>query len=253
MKALWIALGAETLKLRRTLALAVAVLAPLVIAVFQLAMYLQHLDYYLPLPGENPWVQFSQIALVYWNLLMLPLFITLETALLAQLEHNGGNWKLIYTLSTSRWAIYAAKQLVAMGLVAFSVFVLLGLLVGVGKILQLIEPALGLDAAIPWGYIFKFAGLAYLASWLMISFHLWVGTRWNSFVLAAGVGITATILGVFVFGDDLAKYYPWTLPGTLALEMRDAGPIFTSLFLGCLGGLVLAFLGGRDVIRQDVC
>ena len=77
LKSLW----AEMLKTRRTLALLLTVIAPTVIVVFVVAFYFQRQDFFRPVAGGNPWNQFSQLILVYWNLLMLPLFITLETAL----------------------------------------------------------------------------------------------------------------------------------------------------------------------------
>lgn len=245
-------LSAETLKLRRTLALALTILAPLVIALLVFAMYAQHSEYYLKSGGVNPWKQLCDMSLVYWNLLMLPLFITLETGLLTNLEHNRNNWKLIYPLPNPRWAVYAAKQMVAMALFALSLLFMVALIVLLGFVLQGFLPEFGFDAPIPWAEIFSIAGLSYLASWFLISFHLWVSTRSSSFVLAMAVGITATILGIFLFGEKVASYYPWTLPGVVALNGTQSASLWLPLTLGSMGGIAMAFLGGWDVTRRDI-
>ena len=46
-----------------------------------------------------------------WAILALPLFITLETALLAQTEHSEKHWKHLFALAVPRWVYYAAKWL----------------------------------------------------------------------------------------------------------------------------------------------
>jgi ABC-2 type transport system permease protein len=252
MNALLRCLSAETLKLRRTLALALTVLAPFVIALLVFAMYAQHSEYYINSGGINPWKQLCDMSLVYWNLLMLPLFITLETGLLTNLEHSRKNWKLIYTLPNPRWAVYAAKQIVAMVLFAISLAFMVVFIVILGNVLQAFLPKFGFDTPIPWGDLLSIAAVSYLASWFLISFHMWVSTRSNSFVLSMAVGITATILGVFLFGEDIAQFYPWTIPGVVAMNGTKSLSIWLPLAIGNLGGIALAVWGGWNVIRRDV-
>lgn len=77
---------------------------------------------------------------------------------------------------------------------------------------------------------------------------LWDSKRSSSFVLAMAVGITATIQGVILFGHDMASFYPWTLPGVVALDGTESSSIWLLLSLGCVGGIVMAFLYGWEVL-----
>jgi hypothetical protein len=133
------ALRAEALKLRRTLALWMALLAPLLIEVLDFILYFQR--GYIRHDVENPWLWLGQQTLVYWSLLMLPLIITLQTALLANVEHSNQQWKHLFVLPTPRGAIYAAKQIAAMVLVGFSTLSLLALTVLNGLLLRSLESA----------------------------------------------------------------------------------------------------------------
>ena len=83
--ALWNALRAEVLKSRRSLALWMAILAPLLIEVLDFILYFQR--GYIRTNIENAWLWLGQSTLSYWSLLMLPLFVALETALLSNVEH----------------------------------------------------------------------------------------------------------------------------------------------------------------------
>jgi len=242
---------AELLKTRRTLALALAFVAPLVIVSFVVGFYyMEHEEYFRPGAGQNPWNQLLQMILVYWNLLMMPMFAVRETALIAQLEHGPKNWKLLYTQPVPRRSIYIAKLLVCLGWIAISNIVLLGATLAAGRLLQAISPTFGLDAPFPWRHALWLIGLSYLAGWFMIAFHLWVASRWPSFVVAMGTGVVAAIFTVFVFGEEVANYIPWTIPGAIVSESMEPEAVGGAVAI-CLAGAVLAILlGGWDVLRR---
>ena len=80
MKSLSRALNAESLKLRRTLALGLAFLAPLSIAFLLVVEFAQQGP---PNKQADQWMGLIQNGHVLWSLLMLPLFVTLEMGLFA--------------------------------------------------------------------------------------------------------------------------------------------------------------------------
>lgn len=244
---------AEMQKIRRTLALALTFLAPMVIVLLMFAMYTQHSSFYLETAGSSPWKQLGETMLVYWSLLVLPLFITLEAALLGQLEHAQKNWKLIYTMPVPRWAIYCSKLAVCTLLIALSTVILLGLMVILGNILQVLQPEFGFDSPIPWDILLRLALLSHLASWTLIAFHTWISVRSPSFVIAVGIGIAATIAGVFMFGEDVASFYPWTIPGMFALDVSQKDLTdWISLGIGWLGCIPLTVAAVVETGRRDV-
>lgn len=246
------ALRAEMLKAKRTLALWLAPIAPLVIVGLQLAIVLQSQDYYRQQDVSEAWTHYGGQTVFLWTMLMLPLFITLETALLSNLEHGNQQWKHLFALPIPRAAIYAAKQVSAMALIAVSMVSLYVLMVLSGLGLRLVAPGLGFEAPVPWVEYLQYVALAYLASWLIISIHTWIGLRWHSFVVASAVGIGAMVIAVFLFSSDWNQWYPWTLPGLVQYNLEEGLSFWPQLLLGSVGGVVAALVGGWNVIRRDV-
>src|SRR5512136_1828057 len=245
------ALSAEVLKTKRTLTLGLAFLAPLAVAFLEFAMHMQVGERAMQ-PGTEAWISLSQHSLILWTLLMLPLFVTLETGLLSALEHSNNTWKQLYALPLPRWMVYAAKQIIAVGLIGLSMVVMVTMIVGVGLLLSMFKPTLGFSDPIPWPRIIQIYLLTYLASWLIIALHLWVSTHWSSFVAAMGVGIVATVAGVLVIESDWARVYPWTLPGLVAINFLEGDAVPAELALGIVGGIVAALAAGWEVTRHDV-
>jgi hypothetical protein len=246
------ALRAEQLKLKRTLALWLAPLAPLVIIALQVAIILENKERYQQQDITHAWTKYGEQIVFLWTMLLLPLFITLETALLSNLEHGNQQWKHLFVLPIPRWAIYAAKQIGGMFIIGLSMVSLYALLVLSGLGLRLLTPGLGFEAPVPWGEFSQYVALAYLASWLIISIHTWVGLRWHSFVVASAVGIVAMIVAVVLFQSDWAQWYPWTFSGLVTYGLGEDADVLPQLLAGTLGGLVAAVLGGWDVVRRDV-
>jgi hypothetical protein len=249
MLALYRALSAELLKTKRTLAFWLTLLAPLPIILLALINFMQDYDW---LKREELWSTLIHNVFVLWNVLLSPLFITLETGLLNALEHHNKMRKQLYALPAPRWAMYAAKQLVALGLIGLSNIALAAMTVSVGLVLRVLRPNLSFGAPVPWAPLLQSAVLGFLASCLIISLHLWVSARWSSFVAAMGAGIVTTVAGVVVINSEWAKMYPWTLPGWVVKGNLQGEGIVMSLALGLAGGIVVALAGGWNVIRRDV-
>ena len=244
------ALRAEQLKMKHTLALWLSVVAPFSIVALNFVMGLHRVEYMQQV--ENVWFEAADQTMIFWALLMYPLFITLETALVSGLEHGADHWKHLFALPVPRGAIYAAKQLANMALLGLSMVALVGFTVLLGLTFRLIEPGLGFEAPIPWGEFWKQAGPIYLGSWLIISLHTWVSMRWRNFVVAVGFGIVMTVSGVVVMNSKWATFYPWALPGFAINNLHKGVGSVTEIVFGCLGGVVVALLGGWEFIRRDV-
>jgi hypothetical protein len=248
MGTLWMAFRVELIKTRRSLAFMVALAAPLAIAVMQVAMYMDYMEYYLGDSPGNPWPTFTQTMLTYWSLFMLPLFITLETALLAQMEHRQHNWKTLFSQPVPRGAVFGAKYLTGLLLLAVSSGVLLGLMLVTGYFLNILYPGYGFSAPFPLLASVRHLLLVGGASALILTIHTWISLRWENFVIPVVVGIVATVFGVFVFGSDYVYWYPWTIAGALAMEIDL--PNLASLCLG-LSGLLLIIPACWDLSRLD--
>jgi len=242
-------LRVEILKLRRTLALVLAGLTPLVVVVLQCFLVLRMKEKSLA-PGANPWEAVST-AILFWAVLMLPLFVTLVTSLLGQTEHSGDQWKSLFAQPVRRGGVYAAKILVATGLILVAHLVLACGIILAGAAFHLAFPRTA-AGPILWGPVFLTAGKAFLASWFIIAVQAFIGLRWRSFVVASSVGIVATISSVLILNADRwSRFFPWSLPAIASSKAAGTSPGH-ALVLGIAGGLLAAVLGGRLFVRRDV-
>ncbi len=244
-------LSAEILKLKRTLALGLAIVIPSIIALLQFSIILFRGQSYLQ-NAENPMLWLGRQTIFFWTFLALPLFITLETALLAGLEHSQNNWKHLFALPVPRSMIYAAKQTAGLILVGISFLALVGYIFLSELGLALIKPELGFNFNLPWFEILKHAALAYIGSLILIVLHTWVGLRWHNFVVAMSFGISMTVIGLLLINADWARFYPWTLPAMILNRSLKGSPILTELILIGIGSVVIALIGGWNITRRDV-
>jgi hypothetical protein len=244
-------LWAEILKIKGALALRLAILAPVATAGLLFLMTYQRADYYRS-QVTDAWSQLNHEMLIFWAMLALPLFITLETALLAELEHGNNQPKHLYALPLPRWTVYATKQLVGLLLIGLSQALLMVLVLLVGWLLSAIKPVIGFEAQVPWARMLRFNVAIHLASWLIISIHTWVGLRWRGFVVAMAVGFVATLGAVMIAGLGWATFYPWVLPFEVVKGFLSGDLKWTVPLVGCLVGIMVAFLGCWEVTRRDV-
>ena len=242
---LWRALQAEVLKLKRTIAFRVIFVMPFFVALLQFFVIWKTKK----LPADfNLWQTHATNSLQIWAVFMMPLLITLVTALLNGIEHSDKQWKHLFALPVPRHAVYFSKLIVAQGLTLVSTFVLALLTVIVGIVGTQMRPEFAHVGPAPYGWIAKHALLVWLAAWLIIAIHTWISIRWSGFPIALGAGIAGTFFALFAAGAWIGKYYPWLLPLNIFLDGR-----FTSaLVLGIGGGIVAALLGCWEFVRRDV-
>lgn len=257
MTALATTLRVESLKVKRTLALWMVFIAPLIVVALQVALILSRIEYFVADTAEAAWRGYCLNMITLWSLLMLPLFITLEAALLAQLEHSEKHWKQLYAQPVPRWSHYAAKFGVLLLLTALSMVVLVTLIVLSGLALHVLQPDVLPYTwdGLPLASLLVHMGRTFLGALLIIAIHTWVANRWPSFNLAVGVGILATVPNVMVMNSDKwAPRYPWTMPfvaGSGFVQL-DAYPDSAMLLVAVLGGVLLAVLTGWEFSRRDV-
>lgn len=239
------ALYAEQLKLKRTLALRMVFVAPLLIGALNFFALYQRRNIG---PDFKLWDTIFKTSLSVWAIFMMPLLITLETALLNGIDHNEKNWKHLFALPLPRHAVYLAKLIVAQALIALSTFVVAVLSIGTGFALMRLRPVFANAGAPSYGWLFKHAALVWLASWLIIAIHNWVSIRWASIPLALGTGIGGVFFALFATSAKLGKYYPWLLPINVLSDER----ITMAVWVGGLGGVIAAVLGCLEFVRRDV-
>ena len=112
MNALARALSAEALKLRGTLAMWMCLIAPaVVVGLYVLQITFRDIPARPNIDPATAWQGFAYSAFGLWAFLMLPLFVTLQSALLAGLEHGERQWKHLLALPLPRATHYFAKAI----------------------------------------------------------------------------------------------------------------------------------------------
>lgn len=238
----------EAAKLKRTLALGMTVIAPMTIVILYFLVGLAGIGP-SQRPGADPWVFLTRNTVQLWTLLMLPLFITLETSLLAGLEHTDRNWKFLLSLPIPRWTIYVAKLVVVIALVWLAHAVLAAGTVASGYLLR--QFASGLTfGPMPVSLIAWPVTKVSLALLLAVTIQHWVSLRWPSFVVAMGFGMCAMVVG-FIAANS-GKYGPW-VPWSLTLHTlspRVSLPISPMLY-STVAGLIVATAGAIHFTRHE--
>lgn len=239
------ALHAELLKLKRTLAFRVIFVLPLLIALLQFFVIWQTKK----TPAEfDLWQTHAKNSLQIWAVFMMPLLITLETALLNGIEHSDRQWKHIFALPIRRHSVYLSKFIVAQGLILLSTLTLAIFIVIVGVAATHFKPIFANAGPPPYLWIAGQALLVWLASWLIIALHTWISIRWAGFPFALGAGIGGTFFALFAASAKLGKYYPWLLPMNVFVD----GRFRMALILGAGGGIIAALVACAELARRDV-
>jgi hypothetical protein len=244
------ALGAEAVKLRRTLALWMCAIAPAVVVALLMLQLLVQKAPATPPPAEAAWGQYVTGVLGIWCFLMLPLFVTLQSALLAGLEHGASQWKHLFALPVPRGVHAAAKWVVLVAMVAAAFVVVAALAVLGGQALAAAKPALGLGGPPPWAFLATTGAAGFAASLPIVSLHTWLSLRFRSFTVAVATGMSATVCG-FLIGQSatFGPWYPWSMPvQVLAADGANARQVVVA---GLVGGLAIAAVALWDLARRD--
>jgi lantibiotic transport system permease protein len=214
MKSLSRAVFAECLKLRGTLALWMCLIAPTVIvALLVLQISFSRAPVKPQGDGIESWMAFAQGCLALWSFLMLPLFVTLESALLAGLDHAENHWKHLLALPLPRYTHYLAKWLILVALLLMSSALIAFLLIPIGgALLMLWQPNYGIAGLPPVFKIAKITSLIFAAAMLMMAIQHWIAIRFRNFTVAVASGMSATVMG-FLIGQSerFGPWFPWTM------------------------------------------
>lgn len=251
MKYLMRVLRAEAVKMRGTLALRLCFIAPVLVVAL---VVLQLLFSRGGEPMATPllaWQRFAQGVLVLWAFLMLPLYITLQSALLAGLEHGERQWKHLLALPLPRRAHYLGKGVMLLAMVLLATCVLaLAIPIG-GWILMQANNPLGMSGMPPWMFLLSRSAAILAASSFIISLHLWIAIRWSSFTVAVATGMTATVAGFLITQSArFGPWYPWSMPmQVLAGQGEKMAFVVTA---GLTGGAVCLLLGLLDFGRREM-
>jgi hypothetical protein len=202
-------LRAETIKLRRSLILGLALLFPLGLLMIAILV-----GFLVIKPADHAtWRNWMSFTLVPWSNFLLPMMICLLSSLLLNLEHQNHQWKHLHALPIQRWKHFAAKQALLGLLLALSHGLLfLGLWLG-GWALRLARPGIHFEApSAP--LVASLLGFILLASWAVAAVHTWLAARFPNLGVNVGIGLGGVMfIAVVARRPAMARAFPWAMPG----------------------------------------
>lgn len=230
--------AADVLKLKRAMAVPLAILGPVGVVGLTALNYGLRYDYLTKLYAGRLWEGLIENTL-YLSYLALLLGMTLLASQLAGTEHQTRAWKQTLALPVRRSSVFASKLLVLTGLLAVSCVLLFagiwltGGLLGFGW-----QPPLALLARTSF-YPLP-AGLACLA----LQYGLSVACKNQAIPLS--IGILGCVAGMY--GMLLPDWVIWKWP---LLQNRSGDPLI-SVYSGVIAGGVLYLVGRIHFQRKDV-
>ena len=222
-----VAIAVEAVKLRRSLALLLAVVAPALIAIFVFFNLLR-------VDRAIPWQTTAQTSAAIRAFFMLPMSATALTALVAHTEHGPRAWDYLRALPRPRWHLYAAKATVVLAVVAAMSLLLAGATAAAIEAAAWLKPQITPTGPRDGGGYLVLLGRVFLSAWLLVAVQLWIALRYASFVPALAVGIGGTFFAVVATSARLGAFMPWQIPvNQLATDPERAA---LALALGMVGG-----------------
>jgi len=221
----------EFRKLNRSLAAALAIAAPSLIAIF---IFFNAIRLDRPQGWENSMMGAAGI----WAFFMLPMSVTALTALVAHMEHGPRTWDHLRALPVPHWRLYAAKAVCVLAVVAAMSALVLLMSWGALALAAAVKPEVAPSGAFQLAAYAAVMARMFLAAILMVAIQLWTALRFASFVPALVVGIGGTFFSVVATSAKQGVFFPWQMPVNMLASEAWRGQ--TALVLG--GGLGLAVL-----------
>lgn len=230
----------EFLKVRRSLALLMMFVCPLVVALLVLGIALKSRR---GMSLEMFWVNHTAT----WCYFMYPLYIALVTGLLNGNEHKNATWRVMLTMPISARQLFVAKLLLAL---CFSV--------GANLILMLFVK-LSVFAMNFFGHalpgtadvvLLDRVWMMSLASLPILIIQHWFSWRVQNIVAPLALGVIAT-MGIFQIGQSKDWiYYPWAYVMT-AIHASAADARLLALQLAAALGVGLCLVATLWVGRRS--
>lgn len=246
------ALVAEFIKIRKTLGMWAAIIAPVFMVTINFLIFYSRPEIFEK-SDTNPWLQFTIFSLNSWTLLMMPMFITLLTFYVNYTEHRASGWKFIYSLPLPKLSIYSAKFIISLVIFFLTIMLYYVLNLGAIHVLAAIYPD------VPFGSYNETLNLfigfikLFIGSIGILAIQFFVSLLVNNFVFPIGFGVFATIANATLLRWEHSHFIPYAYPFFSIKDLvMGTSSTFASepLILSVLVGM--AFLIGGYLIHWRV-
>lgn len=248
----------ETLKLKGTFALGLAIISALFIPIIYFFYYLLKSKTLVPAEGVNPWEKFMTQQIQVSASLLIPLFIVLITSLIIQIEHKSSSLKYLFSLPVPKWSIYFGKLTVSVGLILFIYILFFFAMLAVGSIVGLIHDELNfLDYFPNYQKPLKLLFRSFIAILGIVGIQFWISFRIKNFIAPLGIGIVLVITGLIVYKTGESLYFPYSYSSislvALSIEESNISLWFPKVaFLSLSYFITFSILGFLSISKMNV-
>lgn len=229
-------LGAELLKLKRSMAIVLAILGPVGVVSMETVNFLLRYDYLTKQYEGRLWQGLLENVSGFAPVVYLQ-GAALLASLVASSEHRTHAWKQLLALPVTRFAVFLAKFLVCGGLLLLS-----SILLGIGTFL--LGGLLGFGWQAPLAELLAASFHPTLAGAAVVALQLWLSVMLRNQAIPLTVGVAGTLIGMFYY-----KLPDWVLWKWVNLP-ESGGLRYILLGLMASAGLLVA--GTAHFSRRDV-
>ncbi len=225
--------------------LPLAIAGPCVVVVIQFFMWLRGRSYG-QWQGQVVEKTITYSAFVMWTMMILPLLIALEAAVIAGVDHAGTRWMAMLSQPERRAEIYGAKFVLVSGVMTFSCIFFGVVLLATEFFLSIVREDLNLRPFISPGAVIT--GALQCAEAALTSLQTWVSLQFRGFSIPIATGVLGMIVGFALYTQQQGGYLPWLLPSSV---VNSTGSAKGALVLSSGTGLIAAALGCWVLSRRD--
>ncbi len=231
----------ELLKTKRSLALLMMLVSPLMVLLVNILLLLNASEERL---SKLDWSMFWLQNYSMWGYFMMPLYIALITALLNGIEHKANGWRFIFALPICKSEVFLAKYILAsLYLAGASVVLFLATFITVVCLSML-----GFDGgAVFYPIMLNKLVFAMISGSAILAIQHSVSWRWKNIVVPLGLGVIATMSIMQFASSKFWPINPWTYTLVATNSSDQVASHYALLYsvLVALSVLLLAMLWSR--------
>jgi hypothetical protein len=223
IKELYIAVRAEMLKFKRTNALALATIAPLLISGLFFCILFFKADKMVK-PGTNGLATMLDGSISSASYMLFPFFLILLTILIHQVEHRAGSLKDLFSYPVSYFSSYTSKWIVSFMLIGLSLILYIGFSLLGAWVLSIKHPTLIWFDSTLFLLFMKQVVIVAFASLLIMGIQFLVALRWSNAIVGFGVGVVGFISAVVLLnGWEYVHYHPYATSALSYMRITGGG------------------------------
>jgi lantibiotic transport system permease protein len=242
---------AEMIKQKRSLTILVIFLAPGLMVIFNLLVGLSGI-YGEMESGQQIMTSVVHNSLNLWALIMLPMAMTLLTALNANVEYRNNQWKYVYSLPVSPWKVMMLKWLINIAMAAFTHLLYFGLIILTGLYLCTVNGK-SFVGSLDYIYLLQHLGIIFMGSILLTTIHTLAALTLENFLTAMSFGTLMMISNYFVAQSvKYGVFSPWAYPMRLNRFMTDDPYFWIILAVNLIGSFLLATIFLKVLSKRQI-